>query len=337
MSCGLGAVILVFMLVKYNVDVVPTKNDSLEVELSQLKSEARVLGEQVAVINAAREKTLADIEAVSGQLSQIEKEVAGKKGLSEKQEQELVAIQKKIAAMEAAQTEDVIENKNAGEETYIAGLRVEGRKIAILIDSSASMTDEILIDVIRRKNRPDNEKKSGPKWQRVLRIADWLLARLPKDSEVAVIAFDEQARVLGSNSWVPSRNGAELKKIQIALSSAVPTGATNLQAGLRVLGHLEPSNVYLVTDGLPTKGLSNYKSLNPFASCNSLTGSSNSISGECRLKLFHHSIANETLGVKVPVNVVLLPIEGDPQASAAYWSWTSETGGLLISPAESWP
>jgi hypothetical protein len=39
----------------------------------------------------------------------------------------------------------------------------------------------------------------------------------------------------------------------------------------------------------------------------------------------------------VKVNVILLPIEGDPQASPEFWNWTASTGGLLISPAESWP
>jgi len=34
---------------------------------------------------------------------------------------------------------------------------------------------------------------------------------------------------------------------------------------------------------------------------------------------------------------VLLPIEGDPQASHEFWKWTAATDGILISPATSWP
>ena len=48
-----------------------------------------------------------------------------------------------------------------GEEDYLLGLKVEGRRIAILIDRSASMTDERLIDIIRRKVRTDAEKRAG--------------------------------------------------------------------------------------------------------------------------------------------------------------------------------
>jgi len=32
-----------------------------------------------------------------------------------------------------------------------------------------------------------------------------------------------------------------------------------------------------------------------------------------------------------------LPIEGDPSAVNEYWSWAASTGGLVISPAVTWP
>ena len=44
---------------------------------------------------------------------------------------------------------DIIKIENKGEENYILGLKVEGRKIIILLDASASMTNEKLIDIIK--------------------------------------------------------------------------------------------------------------------------------------------------------------------------------------------
>lgn len=339
MSCGLGAIILVFMLVKYNVAVkpAPIENKSLETELQELQARESALSRQVTAADAARTKAAGDVAALSARIAKIQADVSGKQNLSQQQQSELSAIEKQIAAMQAAQTADVVENENAGEENYIIGLKVEGSRIAILIDSSASMTDEILIDVIRRKNRSDVEKRAGPKWRRAMRIVEWLLARVPPDSEVALIAFDQTARKLGPSDWVSGRDAQALGVMRSAMTSLVPGGPTNLQAGLRELDEINPSNVYLITDGLPTKGLSNFANLNPFARCGSLRGSSTTISGECRLKLLRHSILKEFPTTGVPVNVVLLPIEGDPAAAGAYWSWTSATGGLLISPAESWP
>ena len=43
----------------------------------------------------------------------------------------------------------------------IKGLEIKGKKVGILLDSSSSMTDEKLIDIIKRKTQSDdNIKKS---------------------------------------------------------------------------------------------------------------------------------------------------------------------------------
>ncbi len=96
------------------------------------------------------------------------------------------------------------------------------------------------------------------------------------------------------------------------------------------------TDLYLITDGLPTTGDSRYAGLNPFAACSSLLGRSNTISGECRVRLFRQTLKDTSLG-GVKVNVILLPIEGDPDAVNEYWAWAATTGGLLISPAGNWP
>ncbi len=338
MSCGLGAVILVFMLVKYNVDVAGAReNQSLELELTQLAAEEAALSRQVAAARADQSTVETDVRSASAQLAQIEIQLADKRRQSARQQKDLTALKKTIEKTEIAKTSDLVDDANAGEQDYVVGLKVEGDKIIVLLDSSASMTDEVLIDVIRRKNRPDQEKQAGPKWQRSKRIVQWVLARLPHDSLFQVIAYDEKARSLGASGWLKANNPQAQNGVRAALSGLVPSGATNLQAGLKAVTRAAPTNVYLVTDGLPTKGDSNFKSLNPFASCSSLRGASNTISGACRLKLFQHSVDKDGPTRDVPVNVILLPIEGDPQASSAYWSWTSATGGLLISPAASWP
>ena len=87
---------------------------------------------------------------------------------------------------------------------------------------------------------------------------------------------------------------------------------------------------------MPTTGESNYAHLNPFSGCSSLLGNSKSISGECRVKLFRQTIKDASLG-GVKINIILLPIEGDPDAVNEYWSWAAGTGGLVISPAVNWP
>jgi hypothetical protein len=43
------------------------------------------------------------------------------------------------------------------------------------------------------------------------------------------------------------------------------------------------------------------------------------------------------LPINVPVNVILLAMEGDPLAAPAYWTLALRTGGSMLAPAEDWP
>ena len=339
MSCGLGAIILVFMLIKHNsVKPIPeNETDRLLSELVQLEDEEKRLRQRIDDIKRVTKQDMERIRSISKEMENSQAEFDSLQDASSRKRRELSALEIKIKDIEVEKASDVIEEQRVGEEDYVIGLKVEGRKIGILIDSSASMTDEFLIDIIRRKNDSDESKKAGPKWQRVKRIVNWLLARLPENASVSVIAFNDHARPLGGMGWRESRNPKALESIARSLEVIVPEGPTNLEVGLKALTSEGPTNIYLITDGFPTLGDSSYKSLNPFANCSALWGDAKTISGKCRKKLFEHTLSTSAPPLGIPVNVILLPIEGDPEATAAYWSWSSITGGLLISPAAGWP
>jgi hypothetical protein len=59
------------------------------------------------------------------------------------------------------------------------------------------------------------------------------------------------------------------------------------------------------------------------------------IDGEGRLKLFERALGKLPPGV--PVNVILLPMEGDPLAPGAFWTLARRTNGAFLSPARDWP
>ena len=244
------------------------------------------------------------------------------------------ALRRRVESIEPHRAADVIEDVRGGEEDYLLGLKVEGRRIAILMDRSASMTDERLIDIIRRKVLTDAEKRDGPKWRRTLATARWLLLRLPAGSEVAVIAFNDEATMLHGGGWADGRDRAVLRALFDELETLVPTGATNLEAGLRALDRLSPgaTDIYVVTDGLPTRSLS---------SPGLLSGCSGNpkgkVSGECRKLLFAASLRGSAPPPGRKVHVILLPLEGDPDAAPAFWRWTAHTGGVLLAPARGWP
>ena len=342
MACGLGAAILLFLIVKHHTEaaVEPDAGErgAAEMEtLAALREEARALAERIAQAQRESEaRRLQEARAASAesaedaaraQLAEIEREIELARARN-------AALRERVESIEPHQAADVIEDVAGGEENYLLGLKVEGRRIAILIDRSASMTDERLIDIIARKVRADAEKRKGPKWRRTLRTARWLLHRLPAGSEVAVITFNDEAKMLHREGWADGRDRATLQALFDELDRLVPTGATNLEAGLRALGRLSPeaTDIYVVTDGLPTRSLS---------SPGLLSGCSKNprgkVSGECRKLLFAASLRNSAPPAGRKVHVILLPLEGDPEAAPAFWNWTARAGGLLLTPAKGWP
>ncbi len=337
MACGLGAIILVFMLIKHNAaDTVP-ETALLAADIARLEAEEQQIRGRIEAVKAETEQAEKGIKAASGQIASLESSVEASRQTAAQSQSKIAQLKETIEKTEIAEKSDVVESPKAGEETYLMGLKVEGRRIAILVDASASMTDETLIEIIRRKSSPDAVKRQGPKWKRTKEVVKWLLARVPDISEVTVMAFSEKAIPLGGGAWLKGSDGEAMARVLRELDGLVPTGATNLQAGLNGLAPLRASNLYVVTDGLPTAGESNYRSLNPFSACAALWGSASTISGECRSRLFRQTLAESGAKGGGVVNVILLPIEGDPEATPAFWAWTATTGGLLISPAGNWP
>ncbi|MAF95066.1 MAG: hypothetical protein CMM60_04855 [Rhodospirillaceae bacterium] len=339
MSCGLGAVILLFVLLKYDIGRRVDEEDNLSRELASLQLREQQLNEKIKAVD----KLSSDEEKLRRELieriSKINKELETINQNLSSQEQKNQALKESIEATPIKKSTDVVEDPSLGEEQYLLGLKVEGPRIAILIDHSASMTDVKLIDIISRKTRSDPVKIKGPKWLRTKKIVRWLLARLPDRAEVAVIAFNNKARNLGPAQWVRAKDANALEKIIADVDKLIPVGPTNLQEGLDQLSRLKPraTNLYLITDGLPTMGNSDYGGIFSFVTCSSLLGKSTSISGECRKELYRQTLKDSGPSAGTTTNVILLPIEGDPEASPEYWSWTAATGGLLITPAEGWP
>ena len=336
MSCGLGAMVLVFILVKYDASDSNAEANNLIAEVQLLESQQVRLQQTLDQLRNTSQTETEKIKRLKEKLVQIKQGLSKKESNVKNKKGELTALKNSIATRPIAHKDDLIEDDRGGEENYLIGLKVEGRRIVVLIDSSASMTDEKLLNIIRRKNSSTQDKKQGPKWLRTKKIVRWLLARTPKLSQLSVLSFNDSIHSLGKSKWVTVNTDGILKDFYEKLDSIVPTGATNLHKGLQAVSRLNATDLYIITDGLPTAGESNYAHPNPFSGCSSLLGGSKSISGECRVKLFRQTIKDASL-VDVKINIILLPIEGDPSAVNEYWSWAAGTGGLVISPAVNWP
>nr|WP_136251298.1 vWA domain-containing protein [Ningiella ruwaisensis] len=338
MACGLGAVILILILVKFsaNTDIPVDEVNRLKEELAATLNQSDSLEQSLTQKQQTLAQETATLEEIQSRLQALKvQQEAITRAL--KDEIAVVAdLEDAIAAAGPLVADDPIAIQGAGEENYLIGLKVEGKRIGILLDMSASMTHERLIDVIKAKVGSDAQKQTGPKWQRTLSILNWLLARLPQNSQVSVVAYNDTHKVLGQ-AVNNQNNAAQLSEIVSQSMALIPTEGTNLQQGLAALRQVMPdaSSLYIITDGLPTYVNAN-SGFNESRSCRPIQSKQATISGECRVSVFGHTMRFNPF-TSATTNIILLPLEGDPAAPALYWSWADSTRGTFISPAGTWP
>ena len=208
----------------------------------------------------------------------------------------------------------------------MTGMFLGGNRVLILIDTSASMLDETLVNILRTRNMADENKRNAEKWQRAVRTVEWISSQMPVASQYQIYGFNTAVTpaIAGTQgTWLEVAERDQLNAAIDSVKQMVPANGTNLAEVFQAAAQLSPppDNIYLITDGLPT--------LSSMASNDTL------VTPAERLELFEDAV--DYLPNRVPVNVILLPLEGDPAATAAYWQLAQISRGSFLSPARDWP
>lgn len=332
MSCGLGAVILIFLIIKHgeseeNLDLnsvvgnLEYENQEIITEIESLKDLHSNVNEQKENKNLELKNTNRAINKVSSKTESVERK---NKGLEEK-----------VAELEESMP-DIISFQDDGERLYLTGLKVEGNNILFLLDTSASMLDEKIVNIIRRSVLSSYE--DSKKWIRAKDSLTWLISRLPEGSSMSIITFGEDAVSHTSRTWIKSSDVSEIKNALNSATSSIPSGGTNLERALVEAKKIFPlpDTAYIITDGLPTKGEKS-KSLRSSTLQRGCFKERSTISSECRHALFQQAKDQYLKGKKIRTSTILLPLEGDLRAASDYWNLALQSKGTLISPARDWP
>jgi len=345
MSCGFGAVILVFLIIDHSIEA-----QSKELN-RDLLSEVNLLNEDISdgekdkvrLRNTLSEVDLQIVEArgratrINDDISEFEAliEALKRDGFTERADieslkAEIQSLEDELEKLKAAAEENSGDNARSflgeGNRQYLTGLNLGGRNIAILLDVSSSMLAEELVNIIRLRNMDTSVQRNAGKWTRALNTVDWLTAQLPIGSKYQVITFNTSARAALAETegkWLEVADQAQLEKLSTALHQILPTGGTSLENAFNALQDLSPApdNIFLITDGLPTQGA------NP--------PGRRTVSGRDRQKLYRQAIKRLPQGV--PVNIILAPMEGDPMAASEFWQLAQATRGAFMSPSRDWP
>jgi hypothetical protein len=345
-TAGFGAVVLLFMLVSQNA-LLDSRNvvDNLEAEarrwelrvltgqrnLVQIKEQLQSQLQQWTALLAVRENLTSEIQDTQARLATLTEDSAARRAAIERLRAELAELDKQsqelAAVAEPAEDGERLRSfEGDGNRQYLTGLRMGGRNVAILVDTSTSMLDRTIVNILRRRNMSDEQQRRSPKWQQVVNTVDWLTTQIAPGTNVQIIGFSDKATWLipgTEGKWATVNDGTELDPPVAALRASHPQGGTSLHAGFNALKQLDPKpdNIYLLVDGLPTMG--------------DVAPTRQGVNAEDRLDHFRRAIRQ--LPVGVPINVIMFAMEGDPFAAPAYWELALRTGGSMLAPSEDWP
>lgn len=345
--CGFGAVILLFLIVSNQ-----SRSQRVEQTL-ELRSEVDRLAKQVEagkrdlveVTNSRQQQDelLDRFEGLARQIRQIEQQKRQQVAALDKEniatrahinrlKADLESAEednKRLEAGSSSATEQgdrVREHLGDGQRQYLTGIKLNGRRTLVLLDVSASMLGEKVVDVIVRRNLSNADKKKSPKWRRTLATIDWLSSQLPPEGQFQIYGFNKDVFPVlrdKSGQWQSAGDPAALNMAVNATRKLVPAHGTNLLKAFELATQLtpKPDNIVLITDGLPTLGSS--------------SNFGGKVSAEKRLTHFREAL--DKVDMRIPVNTIILPMEGDPAAAPAYWSLAKRTNGSFFSPSRDWP
>jgi hypothetical protein len=345
--CGFGAVVLFYTIVAGQAGVKRVdRTNELQAEVNRLEEEVLVGTRNLVVMRNTLEKTATDSQRAAANTQALMDEISAARAealrvgaTSMAQREHINRLKADLRQMEegtkrlqagALQSgptgERVRSFRGSGNRRYVTGINLKGKHILVLIDRSVSMVDQDLFNILKLRNQSDAARRAAPKWRQALDIADWLSTQFPPGSQFQFYAFNTQAKSLvpeQEGKWMDAADPKLLAQAVDRLRGLPPEGGTSLinaYAVIRTLFPL-PDQVVLLTDGLPTQGKE--RPTRKF------------VNVAQRSRLFEE--AQKSLPPKVPVDVILLPMQGDLPAPHMFWTLARATGGNFLMPSKDWP
>ena len=309
MSCGFGAVVLIFLILDHSSTVQnDANNPDLAAEINLLNEEINEGQENlVRVRNTISEVDFQMVEAQGlarsiqeeidtflEELAQLENTTLAKKESVEKLKSDIQTLEEELERLRAAQDSFsgnfIRPYVGDGNRQYLTGLILGGSRILVLVDTSASMLDNTIVNIIRRRNMSVETRIASDKWVGVRKVVDWLTTQLPPPSQYQIYTFNEQVQPLipGTNgNWLEVADEAQLSDAVSRINQIIPENGTNLENVFQAVAAMNPlpDNIYLITDGLPTLGSreGGLFSRRP-------DGNQNTVSGREREELFRSAV-----------------------------------------------
>ncbi len=347
MSCGFGAVILFFMIINSHVNAT-TENENAELmaETNRLEIEVLEGRKNLALTRNTMQKLKTESEDADSQIAQIialiqelqaeldkyDQDTLAKIERVEKLQSDIKSLEEEVKRLLAIKREQdqageqIRTFKGEGDRQYLTGLKLGGERTLILVDRSASMLSDRLVNVIRRRNLPESEQLRSRKWRQVIATVDWLTSQFRAEDKYQIYMFNNVAEpvIRGTDGvWLEAGDGVQLDEAVRVLRRTPPKNGTNMHSAFAVAKTLSPrpDNIILLVDGMPTM--------------EAATTNATVVGPNERLNIFRRAVRELPSGI--PVNIMLFPMEGDFDAPISFWSLALTSNGSFLTVSRDWP
>lgn len=344
MACGLGATILFLMIISAQVRLKAERaSEELLAEAGSLEQQVQDARSNLTRLQASPvsspEADAAQVEKLRSQIAEMREKVAAQPGDSIAQKEspeqlraDIQRLEEGLGRLTASQQKPgsgarVRSFVGDGNRQYLTGMQMGGKRVVILVDASASMLARTYVNVVRYRAMPDARRRTAPKWRQVVAAVDWLTTQIEPGTRFQIYVFNEEAHsvVSGSDgSWLEAGAAGTLEKAVGELRKIMPDKGTSLVNAFAALQQLKPApdNIYLLTDGLPTQG-------------KQAPGGVTQVKPAQRAAFFNQAVRE--LPARAPVNVLLFPMDGDPDAAGFFWRLAIASKGSFLTPSRDWP
>ncbi|HEY6131326.1 MAG TPA: VWA domain-containing protein, partial [Halioglobus sp.] len=262
MCCGFGAVLLVFLLMNHAIDAETVeRNQDLLSEVNlldedvaegrdglvRLRNTLSELDQKLAQAQGLATRITDDKDKYAAQIEDRRREGYTDTSDTDALKAELLELEAQVKELRQSSKPEGGVNARAylgeGNRQYLTGLKLGGRNVAILLDTSASMLADKLVQIIRLRNMSESVQRKAEKWNQGLNTVDWLTAQLPVASKYQVITFGTEAKPAlpgTEGKWLEVADQAQLATMSSTLRKITPGGGTSLENAFLALRKLSP-------------------------------------------------------------------------------------------------
>ena len=228
-SCGFGAVVLFYTIMASQAGMTRTNERmNLQANANRVAEEVIEGRAHLADLRNAMESTedktvqaqglsravLDRMKVTEEELAQYENDTLARRESLERLKADLQQLEEGTRRLkERAPTMAPV--KVVDDQEQLVTLSVTGQHVLVLVDASASMLDETLVNIIRLRNMAPERRIQSVKWQQAVNTVEWVTARLKQDTQFQIYAFDTAARPVVDGTagrWLSVREAGQVEQ-----------------------------------------------------------------------------------------------------------------------------